>query len=127
MFDEYGEHLRDLLAPWGEVSIRKMFGGLGVYRSGQIFAIVVDGVLYFKVADSNRADYQAYGSEPFVYEGKHKPVTMSYWQVPESVLEDAELLAQWAQKAYQAAIAAKSNQPARKKSARKEITSRRRD
>jgi len=127
MSDEYGQHLRDLLAPWGEVSIRKMFGGLGVYRSGQIFAIVVDDVLYFKVADSNRADYEAYGSEPFVYEGKHKPVTMSYWQVPESLLEDAERLAQWAEKAYQAAIAVKSKQPARKKPARNQAASRRHD
>ena len=102
MIAEYGEHLIDLLAPWGPVVVRQMFGGLGLYRQGQIFAIVVDDTLYFKVGENNRADYEAAGCEPFTYRGKNKPVTMSYWQVPEQVIDEPDVFCDWAEKAYQA-------------------------
>lgn len=54
-----------------------------------------------KVGDTNRPDYEAAGASPFTYESKGKQVTMSYWQVPEEILEDPEMLKVWAEKAYQ--------------------------
>jgi len=115
MTDEYGAHLIDLLAPWACVTVRKMFGGLGLYRQGLIFAIVADDTLYFKVNDSNRADYEAEGCEPFTYRGKDKPVAMSYWRVPEWVIDESETLSEWAEKAYQTALGAKQKKSAKKK------------
>jgi DNA transformation protein len=38
---------------------KSMFGGFGVYRAGQIFAIVVEDLLYFKVDDTTRPDYES--------------------------------------------------------------------
>ncbi len=97
---EYCDYVLDLLAPFGEVTCRAMFGGHSLYRNGVIFAIIADDLLYFKVNDSNRADYQAHGSEPFSYEAKGKRVSMSYWQVPLEVMEDGEALVRWAEKAH---------------------------
>lgn len=73
-----------------------MFGGWGIYKDGVIFAIIADGELYFKVDDSNRADFEKLHSHPFVYsQQKNKQITMSYWLLPEKVMEDDKELAQW--------------------------------
>ena len=54
-------HLEDLFAPLGGVSMRKMFGGLGIFRRGVMFALVADDTLYFKVDDQTEADFEAEG------------------------------------------------------------------
>lgn len=115
MSGDYCEYLVDMLQPWGAVTVRKMFGGFGLYRSDLTFAIVVDDTLYFKVDASNRADYEAAGSAPFSYEARGKMVTMSYWQVPAEVLDDEHTLCEWAEKAYAVAVAAKTAKPAKPK------------
>ena len=76
-----------------------MFGSYGIYKDGVFFAIVSDDILYFKINDSIRSMYEAYGSQPFSYEGKSgKSITMSYWEVPADILENHTKLAQWVEK-----------------------------
>jgi DNA transformation protein and related proteins len=42
--DEFIAYVVDQLSGWGEVSVRKMFGGAGLYREGAIFGVIADGV-----------------------------------------------------------------------------------
>ncbi len=105
---EFCDHLVDLLRPFGPVSIRRMFGGAGIYRDGLMFALVAYDTLYFKVDDRTRPGFERAGMRPFTYEGKTDPVTMSYFQAPPEALEDADLLAGWARDAYAAALRAKA-------------------
>ena len=100
MSREYCDYIIDLLSDWGQVSAKSMFGGYGMYRQGQIFAIIADDTLYFKVDEQNRSDYEAAESQPFFYEAKGKKISMSYWLVPTDVMDDPEILAQWAEKSY---------------------------
>ncbi len=51
MSSDFCDYVIDLLSSWAKVSAKAMFGGYGMYRQGQIFAIVVDDTLYFKVGD----------------------------------------------------------------------------
>jgi DNA transformation protein len=95
------------LASWGSVTAKAMFGGYGLYYQAQIFAIVVDETLYFKVDAQTQPDYEAEGSKPFIYESQGKYVSMSYWQVPLDTLDDEDILVLWAKKAYQAALRSK--------------------
>lgn len=68
-----------------------MFGGWAVYKNGVIFAIIVDGELYGKVDDSNRAEFEEMESHPFAYMGgRKKPIAMSYWLIPDEIMEDRE-------------------------------------
>ena len=106
MSREVCDYLIDMLAPWARVSVRKMFGGFGVYRDGLMFALIADDTPYFKVDDTNQPDYEAAGSEPFTYEAKGKRVTLSYWQVPAEALDDEAALREWAAKAHDAAVRA---------------------
>lgn len=87
--DGYIEYIKDCLRGVSGLTLRKMFGGWGIYQDGLIFAIVADDQLYFKRGDANAADFDEYKSRPFTYTGHNgKPYQMSYWEVPEEVMEN---------------------------------------
>jgi DNA transformation protein len=104
--DEYLTYVLEQLGGVGAVHARRMFGGVGIYCRGAMFALVADDVLYLKVDDSNRADFEMAGAEPFrPYPDKAGQATvMSYYEVPVDVLEAREFLTLWAQKALRVAI-----------------------
>ncbi|MCK4998144.1 MAG: TfoX/Sxy family protein [Anaerohalosphaera sp.] len=101
--DEYLEYVLDQLRTFGEVTYRKMFGGIGLYLLGKFFALIADDVLYFKVDDDNRNDYEQASMEPFK-PFPDKPQTMQYYEVPIDVLENRDNLKPWADKAYAVAV-----------------------
>ncbi len=94
------EYVQDRLKVCGPLTFKNMFGGYGVYSGPQIFAMVIKDNLYFRVGPSNQSEYETAGMSPFTYAGKDgKLVRISYWQVPEEILEDNEDLRFWFQKA----------------------------
>ncbi len=95
--DEFLYYVIDQLSGWGRVSVRKMFGGAGLYFEGVMFGLVADDVAYLKVDDSNREDFEKAGTTAFK-PYPDKPVSMSYYEIPPEVLEDRKELAGWAQK-----------------------------
>ena len=105
----FADYCMELLEPAGGCSLRKMFGGYGIFRSGVMIALIADDVLYFKVGPGNQADFEDAGSEPFTYTGKNKPIQMSYWTVPEDVMEDPMDLRDWVLKAQDVALKAKKS------------------
>lgn len=119
MSREYCDYILDQLAPMRGVTAKKMFGGFGLFRSGLMFGIIIDDVLYFKAGDSNRADYEAAKSEPFTYQAKGKRVSLFYWTVPAEALDDETTLVEWAAKACEAAMAAKAKAPKKKTKSKK--------
>lgn len=98
------EAIRDLMAGLGPVSIRRMFGGKGVYHDGLIVALVVDGDLLLKADTESAPEFEAAGSRQWVYEGRMRkgPVAMPYWSIPDDAIDDPDLMAVWARKAYEA-------------------------
>lgn len=106
--NEFKEFLIEHLAGFGPVTIRRMFGGGGIYRDGLMFGIMDDEMVYLKADDETRARFEAEGSEPFVYSAaKGKEVAMGYYRVPERCMDDAGEMAEWARLAYGAALRAR--------------------
>lgn len=97
------EDVDDLFRPIASVRTRKMFGGLGVYHEGLMFAVVAFGELFMKVDDETEATFAAAGSEPFVYESATKSITMRYWRLPAEAYDDEEVLADFTGLAFDAA------------------------
>jgi DNA transformation protein len=87
------------------VRARAMFGGIGLYTDDVFFGILAADTLYLKVDDSNRGQYEAAGMPAF-QPYADKRLTMSYYQVPASVLEDGDELAVWAHASVRVARAA---------------------
>jgi DNA transformation protein len=81
---------------------RAMFGGVGIYAGELFFALIADDVLYLKVDDSNRAAFEAVGSEPFRPYGPDGEV-MQYYELPADILEEADQLRTWAHAALDVA------------------------
>ena len=113
--DGFREFVLDQLSGVKELRAKSMFGGVGLYSGDLFFGIVAADVLYFKVGDANRADYERTNAVPFApYAGR--PST-NYYAVPLSVLEDARSLVRWATRSIDVATAgktARSSRPRRK-------------
>jgi DNA transformation protein and related proteins len=108
----FRDFVLDQLAGLSAVEPRAMFGGLGLYSDDVFFGILAADVLYFKVDETNRREYEAAGSSPF-QPYPDQPVSMSYYNVPVDVLEDAVALRQWATRSVAIAGAAKASKPRR--------------
>jgi DNA transformation protein len=111
------DYLVDQLSPLGDARGRSMFGGHGVYLDGTIVGIIAFDTFYLKVDEGNRAAFEAAGSAPFAYEGKGKPMIMSYWECPADVLDDPDRLRAWTLQAFAASKRSRAK-PARRSAAR---------
>ena len=104
-------HCMELLESAGPVRGRRMFGGWGFYVDGLFVALLAADRLYLKVNAQTQPRFQAAGGEPFVYDGKGKPITMSYWTVPAEAMESPHLMEPWARQAIAAALRARAAKP----------------
>jgi DNA transformation protein len=112
--DALVEHCLELLAPLGPVTARRMFGGHGLRVDGLFFGLIVFDRLYLKVDAATRPAFEAAGCSPFVYDGKGKQVTVSYWTVPAEAMESPAFMHPWARLALQAALTARAAAPVKK-------------
>ena len=103
----FRDFVLDQLAGVDGLRARAMFGGVGLYAEDVFFGILAADVLFFKVGDTNRREYEDAGSSPFKPYAD-RAMTMPYYNVPIAVLEDAVELGEWAARAVAVAKAAKS-------------------
>jgi|SRR6476661_957415 len=96
------------------VRSRKMFGGVGVYSDDLFFALLDNDTMYFKVDDETRGDFEAIGMGPFRPFGEGGE-TMQYYEVSGDLIEDADRLKEWAERAVSVARRAQAKR-GRKKS-----------
>lgn len=94
------EELVERLQPLGDVSGRKMFGGIGIFCDGVMFAKVTSsGAHFLRVSPETRPRYEAAGSES---SGK-----MPYMEIPAAVEAETGDLLEWAGEALEVARDAK--------------------
>jgi DNA transformation protein and related proteins len=122
MAGSFQDLLVELFDTVGGVSFRKMFGGIGIFRQGIMFALVADDTLYLKADEVSAIDFKAEGSGPFIYDGKTKPHVMPYWRLPERLYDEPGEFRHWALNAFAAAERVKEENPRKKARARKRKT-----
>ncbi|MCQ0986199.1 TfoX/Sxy family protein [Jiella marina] len=117
------EFLRDLFSSLPVISIRRMFGGKGIYSDGRIVAVVVGDELYLKSDDQAAERYEAAGLKRWVYPRPGKtPITMPYYRLPDEAFDDPEVAADWIAVADAAASrASKTGKPKRTRRVRKRM------
>jgi DNA transformation protein len=112
------EVIRELFAQFRPVTVKRMFGGAGVFVEGLAFAVVFDGVIYLRVDEASIADFEREGSKPFVYPlaktpGRAGRPSRNFWRLPERLYDDPDELAAWATRAL--AIAERKKATPRKR------------
>ena len=97
--------IAEMFAGLGPVTIRRMFGGKGIYHAGLIVAVELRGEMMLKANERTGAEFAAAGARRWVYEGRKggKPVAMPYWSVPDEAWDDPDAMAQWVRLAFAAA------------------------
>jgi len=97
--------IEEMFSALGPVTIKRMFGGKGVYRLGCIVAVEFHGEILLKADDVSAPEFEAAGARRWSYEGKKgKAVNMPYWSIPEDAFDDPEIMAHWVRLAYAAAL-----------------------
>ncbi|NWG22939.1 MAG: TfoX/Sxy family protein [Pseudorhodoplanes sp.] len=98
------EQIRELFFELAPVSVRRLFGGAGIFADGVMFALVADGVIYLKADAHNTPDFERENLEPFAYMRKGgRRAVMSYRRMPDRLYDDPAELKKWARRALDAA------------------------
>jgi len=98
------EFIRELFTPFGPVTVKRMFGGAGIWSDGLMLALEFDGAIFLRVDDASIPDFEREGSKPFVYSRAKTPgrvgrASRSFWRLPERLYDDPDELAVWAARA----------------------------
>jgi len=96
------DFIHELFAPFRPITMKRMFGGAGLYAEGLMFAIVFDGAIYLRVDAASIPEFEREGSAPFVYPlaktHAGRP-SRHFWRLPDRLYDDPDELAVWAARA----------------------------
>ncbi|MEZ5801429.1 MAG: TfoX/Sxy family protein [Nitratireductor sp.] len=110
---EFASHLEDLFSVLPGSSVKRMFGGAGVFRDGLMYALSLDdGRIALKADAETQPQFRAENMEEWSYPYKGGKKSMGYWYMPERLLDEPDELALWARAAFEAAIRADQAKPA---------------
>jgi DNA transformation protein len=87
----------DLFASFGKITLRRMFGGEGIYSGQAMLGLVFDERIFLKTSDKTRPAFIAEGASPFTYTLKSDGVHTSqkYYALPDRLYDDPDELAEW--------------------------------
>ncbi|MCM2292996.1 TfoX/Sxy family protein [Allorhizobium sp. BGMRC 0089] len=107
--------IEDMFQALGTISIRRMFGGKGIYHDGNIIAIELGGDMLLKADDETAALFAEAGARQWTYQRPDRaPVAMPYWSIPDSAFDDPDDMALWVRRACEAGFRA-AGKPKQKK------------
>jgi DNA transformation protein len=106
---DFTDWAEEQLSPLGTIRLKSMFGAFGLYADELFFALIDDDVLYFKADDLNRHRFIEAGCEVFRYPMKDGSMNeLSYYQAPETAMDDQTDLLEWARLGLEAALRARA-------------------
>lgn len=96
---------------FGPITVRKMFGGYGLFCDGAMFGLVADNTVYLKADESTASHFESRGLGQFEYDKGDKSVKMSYYLAPDEIYDDPEEAAVSAKRSYEVAFRTKKKAP----------------
>ncbi len=108
------DYIRELFSAFGAVSVRRMFGGAGLFADGLMFGLMWDGQIYLKADVTTVVHFERERCSPFEYDTRTGKRSLTlYWRLPDRLYDDADELAQWARQAFAVARKSVQSKPAR--------------
>ena len=123
--DGFIDFVLEQLEPLGNVSARRMFGGVGVYAGDVFFAVIDNDTLFLKVDETNVQAFVDAGMGPFRPYPDKPEASMSYYQVPAGVLEDRDELIVWGRRAVEVGRASRTRTARRSRAKKRQTRTRR--
>lgn len=113
---EFTGYVQELIASFGPVQIRKMFGGAGVYHHGVGFGILDDDTFFIKADKAFGDELRNRGCRPWAYsiakDGSVRDI--AYWSLPETAADDGDEASFLVRRSYQIALKATETKSAKK-------------
>ena len=104
----------DLFSEFGPITLRRFFGGEGIYAGSTMIGSIFRDMIYFKTDAESRKPFDAENCKPFTFHKGKELITTTWLAVPDRLYDDPEELARWAR----AALAVAQASPTAKKRAR---------
>jgi DNA transformation protein and related proteins len=110
---DFTDYAEELIAGFGKVEIRRMFGGAAIYRNGIGFGILDDDVFYIKADPAFGAELKKQGCKPWSYSVKKDGTVrdIAYWSLPATAADDGDEASSLAKRSYQIAVKAAADKP----------------
>jgi DNA transformation protein len=123
----FPDYVLELLAGFGKLEMKRMFGGALLSRNGVSFAVLDDDTFFLKADTALGAELQEQGSKPWHYSVKKDGTIrdVAYWSLPDTAADDADEAVALARRSFAIctmtakAKATKKMDPAKKKSVAK--------
>jgi DNA transformation protein len=88
----FPDYVQELIADFGKVDVKRMFGGAALYRNGVGFGILDDDTFFIKADKVFGAERKAQGCKPWVYsiakDGSVRDI--AYWSLPDTAADDGD-------------------------------------
>ena len=100
----------DLFSEFGPITLKRFFGGEGIYAGEIMIGAVFDDILYFTTDPETRKAFLAETCKPFTFEKRSTgEIVKTHWYaMPERLYDEPEELAQWARIALNVAANSKT-------------------
>ncbi len=117
MDKEFITWLEDIFSAVPDTSIRKMFGGVGLFRHGLMYGLALsDGRIALKADDQTTQTFIDENCEEWTHARKDGKITrMGYWYMPERLTDEPDELLEWSMKAFDVAVRADQKKPPSKR------------
>ncbi len=110
--------IQEMFAGLGEVTVKRLFSGKGIYHNGLIVGAAMDGEILLKSDAETDAEFAAAGATRWVYQYPDgRTIKMPYWTMPADALDDIDERALWVRRSY--AVARRSEVDKQKTKPRK--------
>ncbi|MEM7611203.1 MAG: TfoX/Sxy family protein [Pseudomonadota bacterium] len=106
---EFAAYLDEVFSEFGPITVKRMFGGAGVFHDGLMFGLVADDTLYLKADAQSVAEFERRDLAQFMYRKNGQEIGMSYYLAPDDAMEDPTEMRRWARLAFDAALRAKKS------------------
>ena len=120
----FPDYVQELIAGFGKVEVKRMFGGAALYRNGVGFGILDDDVFFIKADKAFGAELKSQGCKPWVYsvakDGSVRDI--AYWSLPDTAADDGDEAVRFVRRSFEVArnaAEAKAKKPKKKTVTRK--------
>lgn len=106
----------ELIAGFGKIEVRRMFGGAMLSHRGVGFGILDDDVFFLKADAALGAEMKSQGCKPWTYSVKKDGTVrdIAYWSLPDTAADDPDEAVTLVRRSFAIAARAARDRPAKK-------------
>jgi len=112
----FADYVLELIAGFGKVEVKRMFGGAMLLRGGVGFGILDDDTFFLKADVALGAELKSQGCKPWSYSVKKDGTVrdIAYWSLPDTAADDPDEAVALVRRSFAVAAKVAKDKPAKK-------------